>query len=409
MSNPPDLAPAQPVRYSGRIRGLDIARALAILGMFYAHLVLKDSEAGAVVKFLQAIPDGRSSILFSLLAGVSLAILTGRNVPYSGNAMRHAQLRIVGRALILIAAGAILTWFGTPVIVILGYYGFWFLFAVPFLRWGPKRLFVAAGVLAVVGPMLAQLLVLVESWQPFGMAFEWAPDPNRALDGALFAGASYPGLQYMAFVLAGLAIGRLDITSKSIQRILLLRGSGLALLGYSLSSLLTRAVTAPGEEAWHRPLGPVGPTVDETGSILWPPFSAYTTADPHTGTTLEAIGSGGFAIAVLALCLMASNLGRHVLYPLAALGSMSLTAYSAHIVAMAIWPSLFYDAGHGPFLLVSIAIIVACSLWKLVASRGPLEWVVWKFSLWFAALPGDDAEPLVNSQSRLADRPDPRR
>lgn len=52
-------------------------------------------------------------------------------------------------------------------------------------------------------------------------------------------------------------------------------------------------------------------------------------------TPFEAIGSGGFGIAVMALCSLGGAPARNVLYPVAAAGSMSLSAYSLHIVIVA--------------------------------------------------------------------------
>ena len=76
-----------PQRYSGHIRGLDLTRGLAIIGMIWAHVKPYTADEG-LAYLLSEIPSGRSSALFALLAGVSIAILTGRNVPYAGDQMR---------------------------------------------------------------------------------------------------------------------------------------------------------------------------------------------------------------------------------------------------------------------------------------------------------------------------------
>ncbi|HEY8589621.1 MAG TPA: hypothetical protein VIL55_08725, partial [Naasia sp.] len=51
-----------------RIGGVDVARGVALLGMFVAHLLPGEGETLA---------DGRSSVLFATLAGVSLGLMTG--------------------------------------------------------------------------------------------------------------------------------------------------------------------------------------------------------------------------------------------------------------------------------------------------------------------------------------------
>src|SRR5690606_11520134 len=57
-----------------RIDGLDLARGLAVLGMFVAHVgtagnAYPPTEVGQLA-------DGRSAALFALLAGVSVALLS---------------------------------------------------------------------------------------------------------------------------------------------------------------------------------------------------------------------------------------------------------------------------------------------------------------------------------------------
>jgi uncharacterized membrane protein YeiB len=61
----------------------------------------------------------------------------------------------------------------------------------------------------------------------------------------------------------------------------------------------------------------------------------------HSGGVLETVGSGGFALAVVGLCLLICRTpARIVLLPVRAVGSMPLTAYVGQIVAWAVWASL---------------------------------------------------------------------
>ena len=61
---------------SPRIRGLDAARGLAVIGMVIAHTVLSrvyGEDPEGILNFTQ----GRSAILFATVAGVSLALMSG--------------------------------------------------------------------------------------------------------------------------------------------------------------------------------------------------------------------------------------------------------------------------------------------------------------------------------------------
>ena len=66
-------------------------------------------------------------------------------------------------------------------------------------------------------------------------------------------------------------------------------------------------------------------------------WDAVWTAEPHSSGLLEVVGSGGFALAVIGLCLLlCRTLLTWVVLPLRAVGAMPLTAYTAQLVIWAI-------------------------------------------------------------------------
>ncbi len=60
-----------------------MARCLALLGMVATH-VLDERDPDGTLSFAQALAGGRSAALFAVLAGVSLALMTGRREPVRG-------------------------------------------------------------------------------------------------------------------------------------------------------------------------------------------------------------------------------------------------------------------------------------------------------------------------------------
>lgn len=406
-SAPAPVSPAAPTepptRYQGRIGGLDIARALAIFGMFYAHVAPYHAEAPGIRGILLAIPDGRSSILFALLAGVSLSILTGRNAPYTGEQMRTTRLRIFARAATLLVIAGVLSVLGTPIAIILAFYAAWFVAALPFTRLPAKPLLIIAATWAIIGPTLLPLI----TWTMENL-YLWASGDSNGFVIDTFLTGTYPGLTYMAYVIAGMGIGRLDITARRVQGWLFAAGCALALVGYGASALLTNALVPPAED-WaesssYQYEDAYGNLVsmedgewvssDFSGDDEWtepspfqwqgtplPSADAWVVAQPHTNTPFEAIGSGGFGIAVMALCLLGGALARNVLYPVAAAGSMSLSAYSLHIVIVAFHTDWVGGARWTPLLgLIGLTLLCATA-WKHFSTRGPLEWIMWKVSL----------------------------
>ena len=69
---------------------------------------------------------------------------------------------------------------------------------------------------------------------------------------------------------------------------------------------------------------------------------------------------------------------------------MSLSAYSAHVIAIAFNLDWNYTESWFPILALILASLVLCTAWKFVSSRGPLEWVMWKVSMLVSHTPAEE-------------------
>nr|BBJ48929.1 hypothetical protein SAVMC3_15580 [Streptomyces avermitilis] len=146
-------ARAGPSRTSstGRLIGLDLARGLAVIGMYTAHLGTDPSEGGPL-GWVTEVTRGRFPALFALLAGFTLIILTGRPQPRTGRAGRQAMGRVLIRSAVLIALGYALAYLDTPIDVILAAYGVIFALALPLYRLRASTLAVIAAAMTLVMP-----------------------------------------------------------------------------------------------------------------------------------------------------------------------------------------------------------------------------------------------------------------
>ncbi len=124
--------------------------------------------------------------------------------------MRHGPddvVRVVVgvRALAMSGLGVLLSFAGTPVVVILVYFGVYFLLALPFLGWGARGLVGASVTVALGGPVLSYAL---RSGSGLGR--------STLVD--LLVTGDYPAITWMAFVFSGMAVGRLDLASGRVRR-----------------------------------------------------------------------------------------------------------------------------------------------------------------------------------------------
>ena len=346
-----------------RVAGVDLARGLAVLGMLAAHLLWLGSLSWTEPSTWGAIVNGRSSILFATLAGVSLGLSTGGPRPPSGAGLGRARLRVVIRALLIWLIGVLLISLDVPAAIILPTYAVIFVLALPLLAQRASRLFLAAAIVVLV----ASPVVVWANASPWWESYEgWLT--------GLYIGWNYPFPLWVAFTLAGLGLARAGMWSRRVQWAALGLGMLLAVAGYSLS---------PGAESSEE-------------SADRPFLEAWWTADPHSSGVLEAIGSGGFAIAVIGVCLLLCSAGRlpWLTFPLRAVGSMPLTAYVLQIVGWALASTILLGSAHehafrdlDPFLPMTLATIVLSVVWSLLVGQGPLEALIGRLSS-FGGPPG---------------------
>ncbi|MBB2976100.1 hypothetical protein FHX49_001670 [Microbacterium endophyticum] len=341
-----------------RLGGIDLARGLALIGMFAAHLLTIDAFDAAEPETWLDVVNGRSAILFATLAGVSIALVTGGATPVVGLARKIARQRLGVRAAFLWVLGVILIFTGVPIYVILPAYAVLFCLAMPLLGVRPRALLAIAAILTVTMPFLVAAIEAL---------FGWGGATDSAI--GLLIGWAYPFPVWSIFLITGLALGRLDLSRTRVQVGALLIGSLAAVVGYSLAAVY--------------PAGPV--TYDMNGAPTdagaWFLASVWT-ADAHSGGILEVIASGGVAVAAIGACILICRTAlRWVFLPLRAAGTMPLTAYSLQVVVWAVWAQIALGAttdlwgfrGLEPFWPLTIAVLLACMLWALVVGRGPLE------------------------------------
>ncbi|WIA99136.1 heparan-alpha-glucosaminide N-acetyltransferase domain-containing protein [Curtobacterium sp. MCBA15_012] len=343
----------------GRLQGVDVARALALLGMMAAHVggVGEGVDWGDPATW-SAVVNGRSAALFAVLAGVSVGLTSGRTRPPGPPAIGRVRARLAVRAVVVVAIGLLLMALDTPVYVILPTYGALFLLVVPVLRLRARWLVVVAAVCALVSPLAALAVVpLSADADMFGIQL----------------GLVYPVVTFLAYVLVGLAVARAGLEARRTQVALLASGTLAAVTAYVVGGLLA---PVPDEAALYGFAGLPFLPEDTTPAGLV--AQLFLSPRDHSSSTVDVVGTAGVAVAVIALCtLLVDGRGRavsRVAYPLAAVGSMPLTVYAGHLVVIAALGEL--PASGTAWALFAIGSVLVAVVWRAFLGRGPLERLV---------------------------------
>jgi uncharacterized membrane protein len=375
-----------------RLTGVDAARGLALLGMMATHVLPTfDSDAQLTPTWVGLAFSGRAAALFAVLAGIGLALSTGKERPLAGPELWAARRGIALRALVVGAVGLSLGGLEVNIAVILVHYALLFLCVLPFIGLRAKRLWTLAAAWLLASPVLAYLLRpwLLAAEPPLRLGhnpgWEDLATPARLL-GDLFLTGYYPVLQWLAYLLIGLAIGRLALTSAAVPVLLLSAGTVAAVGAKWLSQVMME--DWGGRAALQAQLGdPSYPLasllqvnlagIDQSGSAWWLASSA-----PHSGTTLDLLHTSGVAAAVVGVCLLLGRLGDWVqldlLLPLRGAGALTLSLYTAHLCAMAALSGHPLPAGWtvaGVYWAQAIVVLILGGAFAALSWRGPLEWV----------------------------------
>lgn len=402
-SSPATVA-ATPVAGPARDRslGVDVTRGIALIAMLATNVWEVFDDDGRLTLTGMTL-TGRAATLFVVVAGISLAFISGGPRPVRGPARRAARANIAVRAVLIGTLGLALGHVSPDSVgMILTYYGAFFLLAIPLIGLRPRTLVGIAGALVVVGPLLlmaAGSIGLEDEFDPLPTLTSPITDPVDLLLLVLVTG-TFPAVTYTAYICVGLAIGRLDLSSRTVAVRLLAGGLALAVAAWTASWLLVSrlgglqhllAASEPGttaaEVVWD------GDLVD---SWWWLASRTH-----HSGTPLDMLSTLGSAIAVLGAVLLVCRLGlpQRLLRPVALAGSMTLTVYATHAVVLA-WVST--DDLLALWLGLVVGAVVFAVLWNRWVGQGPLERLV--------AIPADRARRwvLARDRERSAPASDPR-
>lgn len=318
-----------------RDMGVDLARGVAVVGMFVAHTA-PSAGPGGVLQLSEYFPFP----LFALLMGAGAALVARRM------AMPRHALESVVRGVLLIALGWALTQAGAQVAVVLGPLG---VFAV--LAWLVAR---APGwslwTAVALGVLLSSWSVRVGDEARVQTLLGLSEVPLWLLD--VVASRYYP----LPMIFSAAALGVLFV------RVFLPQGG-----------------PAPG--ARDRLVAATA-CLGVSGAVLVAARAGLVEASASETTSLSVGVSILMALGVALLCLWGAEAVPRVTLPLAKVGAMAFTVYTLHILWLALWVRVLTDSGHDNTWVnvvgMSVAAIAIALAWHAFRPpgrwwRGPLE------------------------------------
>lgn len=344
-----------------RVVAVDLARGMALAGMMLAHL--GPVQVGDVAPINEIVSAGRAAPLFALLAGVSLTLVQRRDSRGAGSVGAT-----VVRGLLLVLLGLSLgSLRDMPVLIILAVYGLLIVSALPLRGLSTRTLVLLTAGWAVLAP-IGLLALRIHHDPVFTEQPSWSDvqDPWRLIGTILFWGG-YPAVVWMAYVLAGLIIGRFDLTDRVAAARLAVGGLVTLIATLTVAWLRERDWAALFDHDAY-PYEPV------TWADLW-------VVGPHTSMPLNVIGAIGSAALVIGLAALVvrSATARRLVTPVSAAGAMTLTLYAAHVL----WTwRLRLDSdvpalgSWGGWALQVVVLFAAAALYRRFWRRGPLEQVM---------------------------------
>jgi hypothetical protein len=346
---------------TGRVVGLDMARGLAILGMFTAHMWF---SVQGPVSSVMAWSHGRSAPLFALLAGVSMGIMQQRlSRRFAGSpalSRRFYGEKILVRATFLILLATLLSLINTRILLILDNYGVWMVCALFLAGLSVPMQLGVIGLLLVAG---------IPLWHYLNLLFL----PPEI--GVVLGLNDYQMPTFLIYVLTGLILWRLGwagvtIRARRLQKYGVVIGLGTAGVIFGVGTAVDSLRLGRFSQVLfgNDTLSIANPTPAQ----FW--YQTLIYIAPHTDSVAETVANTAWCVGLTSLLLLAGSTFNRFFSPLAALGSMALTIYTLHVIWHAITFRLFGYPGLIPSLIIMIVVfLLVASLWRLRFGKGPLE------------------------------------
>ena len=354
-----------------RIIGIDVARALAVIGMIIVNFkIVFGGEGSNWVKAFAGIFEGKAAATFVVLAGVGLALITKKATePDNIEKLKTAKRRILKRALLLFLVGIsyITIWPAD----ILHFYGVYMLVVLLLLKSSGRFIALSGFALILIYPLLMMIWDYEAGWNFDTLNYQgfWTV---KGFIRNLFFNGFHPVVPWAAFMVFGFWLGKQDLQNKNYVKKLFIY-SFISFLIIQLISILLLNLLSDGSPQTTKELSEI------FGTSPMPPLPIY---------MLNGIS---IAFTTISVCILVAEKYKNnaIIGALNKTGQLALTFYVAHVVigmgaVDIISPeslgkySIEFSVGYALFF--NVLCILFATVWLKHKKSGPLEWIFRKLT-----------------------------
>jgi uncharacterized protein len=354
-----------------RIIGIDVARALAVIGMIIVNFKVVFGDNGLEwIKYTASMFDGKAAATFVVLAGVGLALMTNSAIENKDELkLITVRNKIAKRSLFLFIIG--ISYLSIWPADILHFYGVYIFITLFLLRSSKNMIIISGIVLIVIYPLLMLFWDYETGWDFNSLEYTdfWT---TKGFIRNLFYNGFHPVIPWTAFMFIGYWFGKQDLNNNKFVKKVFWASSaiflGVQVLSYTLISILSEGNLESTKEL-----------TEILGTSPMPPLPLY---------MLNGIA---ISIAVISACILIAKRfeNNKITDALNKTGQLALTFYVAHVVIgmgiiEAIDPtkmgtySIEFSVIYA--LLFSLFCILFAVIWRKYNKSGPLEWVMRKLT-----------------------------
>lgn len=352
-----------------RIIGVDVARALALIGMIIVNfkMVFSTNELSWINSFVN-IFEGKAAATFVVLAGVGLALMT--NSALKNNMLQKlkiARIRIAKRALFLFIVG--LLYIAIWPADILHFYGVYMFFVLFLLSSKEKTILITTITMILLYPLLISLFNYEIGWNFSTLNYLdfWT---FKGFFRNLFFNGFHPFIPWASFMLFGFWFGKQNLTNdRFIKKTFWV--SSIIFIVIQVFSHFSILILSDGNQQ------SISEWTEIIGTNPMPPLPIY------------MFNGIAISVSIISACIIIGKRfsTNKIVLALNKTGQLALTFYVAHvIIGMGIVETINpekignYTISFSVIyaLIFSLICILFAVYWLKNRKSGPLEWVMRK-------------------------------